>query len=201
MFNLKENTLITITRQYGSGGREVSEILAKRMNVKRYDRKIVNMAAEKMGQGADIESIVKSSYASPETSKPYFQQGGFGRVADYNRRYIEQAKAILAIAKRGEGAVFLGRCADFVLKDCPNHYSFFIYADDDFREQRAKDEYDEKTVKELNAVDEQRRNYYAYYTGRRWGDPQNYDMMINTSRITLEEAADLICQYVEMRQK
>ena len=198
---MKENTLITITRQYGSGGREVSEILAKRMNVKRYDRKIVNMAAEKMGQGADIESIVKSSYASPETSKPYFQQGGFGRVADYNRRYIEQAKAILAIAKRGEGAVFLGRCADFVLKDCPNHYSFFIYADDDFREQRAKDEYDEKTVKELNAVDEQRRNYYAYYTGRRWGDPQNYDMMINTSKITLEEAADLICQYVEMRQK
>ena len=198
---MKENTLITITRQYGSGGREISEILAKRMGVKRYDRKIVNMAAEKMGQGADIESIVKSSYASPETSKPYFQQGGFGRVADYNRRYIEQAKAILAIAKRGEGAVFLGRCADFVLKDCPNHYSFFIYADDDFREQRAKDEYDEKTVKELNAVDEQRRNYYAYYTGRRWGDPQNYDMMINTSKITLEEAADLICQYVEMRQK
>ncbi|SEH28865.1 Cytidylate kinase [Selenomonas sp. KH1T6] len=199
--NLKENTLITITRQYGSGGREVSEILAKRMGVKRYDRKIVNMAAEKMGQGADIESIVESSYASPETSKPYFQQGGFGRVADYNRRYIEQAKAILAIAKRGEGAVFLGRCADFVLKDCPNHYSFFIYADDDFREQRAKEEYDEKTVKELNAVDEQRRSYYAYYTGRKWGDPQNYDMMINTSKITLEEAADLICQYVEMRQK
>ncbi|WP_336433148.1 cytidylate kinase-like family protein [Selenomonas ruminantium] len=201
MFVLKENTLITITRQYGSGGRAVSEILAKRMNVRRYDRKIVNMAAEKMGQGADIESIVKSSYASPETSKPYFQQGGFGRVADYNRRYIEQAKAILAIAKRGEGAVFLGRCADFVLKDCPNHYSFFIYADDDFREQRAKEEYDEKTVKELNAVDEQRRSYYAYYTGRKWGDPQNYDMMINTSKITLEEAADLICQYVEMRQK
>lgn len=198
---MKENTLITITRQYGSGGRAVSEILAKRMNVKRYDRKIVNIAAEKMGQGADIESIVKSSYASPETSKPYFQQGGFGRVADYNRRYIEQAKAILAIAKRGEGAVFLGRCADFVLKDCPNHYSFFIYADDDFREQRAKEEYDEKTVKELNAVDEQRRSYYAYYTGRKWGDPQNYDMMINTSKITLEEAADLICQYVEMRQK
>ncbi|WP_175463400.1 cytidylate kinase-like family protein [Selenomonas sp. KH1T6] len=198
---MKENTLITITRQYGSGGREVSEILAKRMGVKRYDRKIVNMAAEKMGQGADIESIVESSYASPETSKPYFQQGGFGRVADYNRRYIEQAKAILAIAKRGEGAVFLGRCADFVLKDCPNHYSFFIYADDDFREQRAKEEYDEKTVKELNAVDEQRRSYYAYYTGRKWGDPQNYDMMINTSKITLEEAADLICQYVEMRQK
>ena len=198
---MKENTLITITRQYGSGGRAVSEILAKRMNVRRYDRKIVNMAAEKMGQGADIESIVKSSYASPETSKPYFQQGGFGRVADYNRRYIEQAKAILAIAKRGEGAVFLGRCADFVLKDCPNHYSFFIYADDDFREQRAKEEYDEKTVKELNAVDEQRRSYYAYYTGRKWGVPQNYDMMINTSKITLEEAADLICQYVEMRQK
>lgn len=198
---MKDNTLITITRQYGSGGREISEILANRMGVKRYDRKIVNMAAEKMGQGADIESIVASSYASPETSKPYFQQGGFGRVADYNRRYIEQAKAILAIAKRGEGAVFLGRCADFVLKDCPNHYSFFIYADDDFRAERAKSEYDEKTVKELDAVDEQRRSYYAYYTGRKWGDPQNYDMMINTSKISLEEAADLICQYIEMRQK
>ena len=197
---MKENTLITITRQYGSGGREVSEILAKRMGVRRYDRKIVSMAAEEMGHGADIESIVASSYASPETSKPYFQQGGFGRVADYNRHYLEQAKAIMAIAKRGEGAVFLGRCADFVLKDCPEHYSFFIYADDAFREERAKSEYDEKTVKELDAVDEQRRNYYAYYTGRKWGDPQNYDMMINTSRISLEEAADLIQSYVEMRQ-
>ncbi|MBR1694668.1 MAG: cytidylate kinase family protein, partial [Selenomonas sp.] len=92
--------------------------------------------------------------------------GGFGRVADYNRRFIEQAKAILAIAKRGEGAVFLGRCADFVLKDCPEHYSFFIYADEAFREQRAKQEYDEKTVQELDAVDAQRQNYYAYYTGR-----------------------------------
>lgn len=196
-----ENVLITITRQYGSGGRELSAILAKRLGVRRYDKTIVSLAANKMGQGEDLDHILESSYANPETTKPYFQQGGFGRIAEYNRRYVEQAKIILAIADKEKSAVFLGRCADYILKDRPHTYSFFVCADDEFRAARAKTEYDDKTLKELNRIDNERRQYYAYYTGQVWGAPQNYDLVINTSKMPLEKCADLILAYIEAREK
>ena len=114
--------------------------------------------------------------------------------------YIEQAKIILEVAKKGS-AVFLGRCADYILKDFPNRYSFFIYADDTFRLNRAKDHYGNHTLKELDEEDKNRQSYYAYYTGQTWGDPKNYDLMINTGKISLEEAADLIIKYIELKQK
>ena len=169
---MEKNTLVTITRQYGSGGREVADLVAKKMGVRRYDRKVVAMAAEKLGD-----------------------------EANFHRMYIEQAKVILEVAKEDGSAVFLGRCADYILKDQPNTYSFFIYADDDYRLARAKTHYAGHTIKELDAEDKHREQYYAYYTGRTWGDPQNYDLMINTSKISLEAAADLIISYIELRQK
>ena len=170
---MEKNTLVTITRQYGSGGREVADLVAKKMGVRRYDRKVVANLGD---------------YA-------------YERVPQHNRMYIEQAKVILEVAKEDGSAVFLGRCADYILKDQPNTYSFFIYADDDYRLARAKTHYAGHTIKELDAEDKHREQYYAYYTGRTWGDPQNYDLMINTSKISLEAAADLIISYIELRQK
>ena len=88
-----------------------------------------------------------------------------------------------------------------ILKDHPNTFSFFIYANDEFRQNRAKTHYAGHTLKDLDAEDKHREQYYAYYTGRAWGDPQNYDLMINTGKISLEAAADLIISYIELRQK
>ena len=197
---MDQKTLITITRQYGSGGREVAEILAKKMGVRRYDRKIVAMAAEKMGEVDNFQDLIDSSYNAPGTGLGDLGDYAYERVPQHNRRYIEQAKVILRLAKEGS-AVFLGRCADYILRDDPAAISVFIYADDDYRQERSKTHYGDRTLKELDAEDKQRKNYYAYYTGRVWGDPQNYDLMINTSSISLEAAADLILDYVKRRQQ
>ena len=79
-------------------------------------------------------------------------------------------------------------------------YSFFIYADDDYRASRGKTTYAGKSLKELNAEDKKRAEYYKYHTGRVWGDPKNYDCIINTSKMPLEKAADLIINYIKIRQ-
>ena len=198
---MEKNTLVTITRQYGSGGREVADLVAKKMGVRRYDRKVVAMAAEKLGDEANFHDLIERSYNAPDNCLGNLGDYAYERVPQHNRMYIEQAKVILEVAKEDGSAVFLGRCADYILKDQPNTYSFFFYADDDYRLARAKTHYVGHTIKELDAEDKHREQYYAYYTGRTWGDPQNYDLMINTSKISLEAAADLIISYIELRQK
>ncbi len=199
---MKNNTLITITRQYGSGGREVSAIVAKKLGLRRYDRKIVEMAAKKMRDYGDmsIDDIIKDSYTAPDNAGSGIGDYAFERIPYFNRMYVEQAKIILGVAKNGS-AVFLGRCADYILKDFPNMYSFFIYADDEFRLNRAKDHYGSHSIKDLDNEDKNRQSYYAYYTGQTWGEPKNYDLMINTSKISLEKAADLIIKYIELQQQ
>ena len=197
---MKPNTNITITRQYGSGGREVSDIVAKKLNLRRYDRKIVQIAAEELDHNGDISDIIDNSYTAPEGGMGSLGSYAMESIPFYNKMFREQAKAILTIAKSGS-AVYLGRCADYVLKDTPNTFSFYIYADDEFRVNRAKNHYDGHTIKELDAEDKNRRRYYEYYTGQSWGDPKNYDLMINTSKVSLEKAADLIINYIELCQQ
>lgn len=197
---MKSNTVITISRQFGSGGREISRILAEKMNVKRYDRTVVAMAAEKVGAGDPIEEIVSRSYNVSENCLGNLGDAAFDRVPTYNQMYVEQGKIIRAIAAEGKGAVFLGRCADVILDGQPDVYSFFICADDAYRTERARTHYGGMSLKELNEIEKARRNYYSFYTGRTWGDPQNYDLVVNTSRLPLEKAADLIIDYVRLRQ-
>ena len=197
---MEKNTLVTITRQYGSGGREVADLVAKKMGVRRYDRKVVAMAAEKLGDEANFHDLIERSYNAPDNCLGNLGDYAYERVPQHNRMYIEQAKVILGIAKEG-GAVFLGRCADYILRDRPKTYSVFIYANDAFRAARARsDQYGDISLKDMDAVDRQREQYYAYYTGQTWGAPVNYDLMINTSKLSLEATADLILDYVRKRQ-
>ena len=101
------------------------------------------------------------------------------------------------MAERPESAIFLGRCADYILRNRKDVFSFFIYADDDFRAERGKLKYHGMSLKELNREENRRKQYYEFYTGQRWGDPTNYDMMINTSGISLETAANTILAYIQ----
>lgn len=197
-----DNTIITISRQYGSGGREISNNLSQKLGIKCYDRKIVYMAAKKMGntEEEDIESMLEMAYRLPESRMSSIGEGGFETIPYYNKMYREQAKVIREVAQKGS-AIFLGRCAEAILKDFSQHYSFFIYADEDYRENRGKNMYNNLSLKELNKEDKIRERYYNYYTGKQWGNPQNYDLMINTSVLSLEDAADLIIYYIEKRQK
>ena len=192
---MPEHIVITISRQYGSGGKEVAERLAKKMGVRCYDRQILYLAAEKMGNsGMDIMSVLNDAYQIPEEHMAGIGPLALETVPYYNKMYREQAHAILQIAEH-ESAVFLGRCADAVLKDFPNHFSFFTYADEGFRRERGKKYYDNASFKEIEKEEKVRMMYYSRYTGRKWGDPQNYDLMLNMGRMEPEEAAELLFSY------
>lgn len=200
---MKEHTVITISRQYGSGGREIAEILAKKMQVRCYDRQIVYLAAEKIGNGdLDVESILGEAYRLPGTQRGLWGNFSFGSnvIPDYNQMYKEQAMLIKKLAEKS-GGVFLGRCADAILSDRPNCYHIFVYADDLFREQRSGKEYGNLSLAEMDKEDKARQRYYNYYTGRTWGNPLNYDLMLNTSKIGIHEAAEVILDYIEKVQK
>lgn len=200
---MKEHTVITISRQYGSGGREIAEILAKKMQVRCYDRQIVYLAAEKIGNGdLDVESILEEAYRLSGTQRGLWGNFSFGSnvIPDYNKMYKEQAMLIKKMAEKS-GGVFLGRCADAILSNMPNCYHIFVYADDPFREQRSGKEYGNLSLAEMNKEDKARQRYYNYYTGRTWGNPLNYDLMLNTSKIGIHEAAELIRDYIEKVQK
>lgn len=185
-----EKTLITIGRQHGSGGTEVAEILAEKLNVWYYNREILYMAADKIGfDSFDEESMKELNYRK---SSKYMEglsvmMGTPGHIPVYNKMYKEQGKIIQKLAGYGSG-VFLGRCADYILKDFENVYSVFLYADDEYRLKRlAKAEGREVTLEEMRKEDKTRESYYNYYTGQEWGDVRNYDLALNMGKTTAEE--------------
>lgn len=193
--------VITISRQYGSGGRELAQKVAEKLNIKLYDRQIIHLAAAQIGINDLSEENLREleNNVSPLSLRfiPFFNFGNHSGDLN-NEVFINEAKAIRQLADDGD-CVILGRCADFILADLPNHYSFFVCADDNYRTRRGLEVYDGKTLKELNEEDKKRANYYKHYTNQKWGDPENHDMIINTSKITLDEAANVIVEYVKNR--
>lgn len=199
-----EKTLITISRQHGSGGTEVAKILADKLDVWYYNREILYMAADKIGfDSFDEESMRELNYRK---SSKYMEglsvmMGTPGHIPVYNKMYKEQGKIIQKLAGYGSG-VFLGRCADYILKDFENVYSVFLYADDEYRLKRlAKAEGREVTLEEMRKEDKTRESYYNYYTGQKWGDVRNYDLALNMGKTTAEDAADMILSYIEKRRR
>ena len=195
---MNSNTVITISRQYGCGGRELAEILAKKLNVKLYDRQIVHIAAAKLGindlSEQDLLDLENTVHPLTLTFMPFHSFGT--RMGESSRgMFLSEASVVRKLANDGP-CVILGRCADYVLEDMPNHFSIFVCANDEYREKRGKEVYEGKTLKELNEENEKRARYYNYYTGKKWGEASNYDLIVNTSNAPLDKIADSIIEYI-----
>jgi cytidylate kinase len=201
---MNKNTVITISRQYGSGGRELANILAKKMKVRLYDRQLIHIAAAKIGindmQDGDLEELERDIPPLSLQFMPFYVFGVQGTKSLNDKVYEEESEAIRRLANDGS-CVILGRCADYVLQKNPQVYSFFICADDAYRTKRGQTVYDGKSLIELKEEDRKRGQYYSYYTGKAWGDSSNYDCAINMSHISLDKAADLILTIIETLQK
>lgn len=201
---MKNNTIIAISRQYGSGGRELSQILAKKLNIKLYDRQIINIAASNIGvDDMKFQALKKFEEEVPPLPlkfMPFYMFGVSGPQTLNDKIFNAECEIIQELSKDGS-CVILGRCADYVLRNKKNVYSFYICAGDEFRAKRGRDVYENKSLFELNEEDLKRGGYYSHYTGHRWGDPGNYNLTINTSYINLEAAAELIIEYIEKLQK
>ncbi len=197
---------IAIGRLYGASGRKIAEALAKELGCRVYDRQIICMMGEKFGmEGTSIENLKKylDSYneGRPVTFSPYALPGG-GVAEDImdTRVYEEQSRLILRLAKSAPG-IFLGRCANHVLAELPHTYSFFIYADDEYREREGREYYHGQTLAKLKERDEKRNEYYLRYTGTKRDDPKCYDLVVNVGRTGIDGAVRIILDYIGGREK
>ena len=201
---MNERTVITISREYGSGGRELSQILAKKLGVKLYDRQIISLAAQDVGvedmKFDKLKKFEEEVPALPVKFMPFYLFGVKAGPQTLNDKLFDSESEIIRRLADSGPCVILGRCADYVLRRRKNTYSFYICANDEFRAKRGQDVYEGRSLTELNEEDLKRGGYYSHYTGRKWGDPKYYNLSINTSYLSLEAAADLIIHYVESLQ-
>ena len=195
----EKRCIITISRQYGCGGRELAGILAEKLGVKLYDRQIVHIAAAKLGlNDLSEEELLEMENTVKPVSMSFIPFHSFGMAMGSSSRemFHSESAAIRKLADDGP-CVILGRCADFVLRKRDDVFSIFVCADDEFREKRGMAMYDGKSLKELDREDAKRARYYNYYTGMEWGDGQNYDLVVNTGRDSLAKIADAIISYIQ----
>lgn len=200
---MNKDIVITISRKYGCGGRELAGILAKKLNLKLYDRQIVHIAAAKLGiDDLKEEDLLELENTVHPLTMAFMPFRSFGiRMGESSRGiFLSEATAVRKLAQSGS-CIILGRCADYVLDDMPNVFSIFVSADDEYREKRGRKVYDGKTLKELDIEDGKRARYYSYYTGQQWGEPSNYDLVVNTGKVPLDKIADAIIEYIEALQK
>ena len=187
--------IITIGRQYGAGGREIAEKLAKKLQIPLYDRKLVAFISAHLEKGISLDKLDLTYDNLYGDMSPYETMFSNLNVKDDNYLFTPQSKAIKALANKEPG-IFIGRCTNFILKDLKNAYHFYITADDKFRKDRGTTVY-HKTLDELKKEDEKRASYYNYYTGAKWGNSVGYDITINTGRTGIDKAVEIITDYIE----
>lgn len=199
---MDKHKIITISRQYGSGGRIVGKLLAERLGIPFYDNEIISLAAEKTGLSKECfvnaeETSTGNLLLSLTTLTPSVES--FGLPLN-EKIFLVQSQVIKEVAEKGS-CVIVGRSADYILSDTENCINVFLQADLKDRINRAVEQYD---LPEKNAeaavikTDKRRANYYNYFTGLKWGSTGNYDLILNTSRMDLEKIVDVIEKYVSL---
>ena len=203
---MANNLIITIGRQYGSGGREIGRKLALRLGIPFYDRDLISRAAKKSGFSEDLfEQLDKRATNSLLYSLTMFGSTGLNGMSLTDQLFLAQANIIREIADSGP-AVLVGRCADHVLRASENRYDFFITGSLDDRLQRIQthDDYElsgKSPRAALEKMDKQRSTYYNYYTGKVWGKSDHYDLCINAGRLGVENSIEVILAYVNALKK
>lgn len=208
----KNHLIITIGRQYGSGGRMVGKALAKELGIHFYDEEILTITSEHSAVGevffrlADEKAGNNLLYKivtglKPQLGKPSTDSD----IVKPENLFRFQSQVIRELAEE-EPCIIAGRCADYILSredvNCPGLVKIFVYADVDTLIQRTMevDGLDEKeAAKRVKKINRERKEYYRYYTGGNWEEWNNYDLIINTSCIDLDQTAALIKDYLKLR--
>lgn len=202
------SSVITIGRQYASGGRHVGEKLAERLGIPYYDKSILAEAARESGICEELfekhdEKPTRSLLFSMMTgsSQMIGDTGTFMGMPLNHQIFLAQFEAIRHVAAQGP-CVIVGRCADYVLRDQPNAISVFVKADLASRVVRAIERGADSTKAEeiVRKQDKQRASYYNYYATDTWGDVNNYDLCVDTGKLGIDGTVDLLEQYVLMRE-
>lgn len=188
--------IITISREFGSGGRTIGRMVAEELGIPCYDRELIEKIAEKTGYAEEFVET-ESEYAPNAGSFAYMFLGrGTDGLSNADRIWIAQKKVIEDLAQK-EACVIVGRCADYVLRERRDCLNVFVHADKEFRARRIVTQYGEGSVepeKRLADKDKKRKLNYKYFTEREWGKRQNYQLCIDSGFVGIEKAAALIVQ-------
>lgn len=190
--------IITISREFGSGGRTIGKGVAKQLGIPCYDKEFIEKTAEETGYAKEYIAG-ESEYAPNSSSIAYMFLGrGLDGLSNADKIWLAQKKVIEEFAEKG-ACVIVGRCADYVLKDRKDCLNVFVYADKSFRANRIVMQYGESAVepeKRLADKDKKRKLNYKYFTEQEWGKRQNYHLSIDSGFLGIEKAITLIIDAV-----
>lgn len=204
------NTVITIGRQFGSGGREIGEMVAEYFGIKCYDKDLLSRAAKESGF---CEEMIKNHDEKPTNSFLYnlvmdtysfgYNSSSFVDMPISHKVFLAQFDTIKKVADEGP-CVIVGRCADYALADRKNVLHLFIYGDEETKIKFVMNKYNLTESKARDMIikkDKQRQSYYNYYSSKKWGRADSYDLCINSGVLGFDGTVKLITQYVEDFEK
>lgn len=201
-----ENFVITIARGYGSGGRTIGQMLSEKLGVEFYDRDLIKLASEESGINealfGETDEKTKSVFGSKKVYKGEMISPDKKSFTSEENLFNYQAMVIKKLASE-RSCIIVGRCADFVLKDCKNVIRVFVYADE---ENCIKNVADVKGIldrrealKRIAATDKERAAYYKAHTGREWIDARNYDLCLNSGDLGFKKCVEIIESYMKIK--
>ena len=204
------NTIITIGRQFGSAGREIGEKVAAYFGIKCYDKELLTRAAKESGF---CEEMIQNHDERPTNSFLYnlvmdtysfgYNSSAFVDMPISHKVFLAQFDTIKKIADEG-ACIIVGRCADYALADRDNVVNLFIYGDEEVKVASIMQKYNLSQAKAKDMIikkDKQRQSYYNYYSSKKWGRADSYDLCINSSVLGIEGTVKLIIQYIEDFEK
>lgn len=206
---MKTNTIVTIGREFGSGGREIGKVLADHLGIKLYDKEMLAIAAKESGI---CEEIFETHDEKPTNSFLYslvmdtysvgYSGNAYSDMPINHKVFLAQFDAIKKIANEGP-CILVGRCADYALESYDNVVNVFIHADMDARIRRIARIYDLTDAKAKDMIikaDKKRASYYNYYTNKRWSDAESYELCITSSELGIEGSVKAIESYIQLKE-
>lgn len=193
---MKKTITITISRQFGSNGREIGRKLAEYLDIGYYNKEIMEKIAKDMGVSSDFfneDNQNEDGLYSISNRK----LRSFGSIAELsvNSQVFERATDLICGIAQRESSVIVGRCADYILKDNPDTISVFCFSDLEERIRFSINEYDvpaKQAKKIVQEKDMKRARFYEFHTNQKWGDAKNYSLLINTSKMSTDEVVEII---------
>ena len=197
---------ITIGRQFGSGGKEIGMRVGELLGFRVYDKELLLLAAQKNGINPEAlrrveEKATNSLLYTLAMGSSLYGARNFGIDVPINDQLFITQTDIIKKAAEEENCVFVGRCADYVLRNHEDRISVFVYADKEARIARIQEEHGvdrDEAISLIGKTDKRRINYYNFYTGKKWGKPENYHLSIDSSLLGVEGAAQAIAQIAKL---
>ncbi|MDO5702844.1 MAG: cytidylate kinase-like family protein [Lachnospiraceae bacterium] len=197
---LCKKVLITVGREYGSGGKNISEKLSRSLGIPIFDKNMLAMVAKKHGYSEDALAANDERLGNPFFEPYPFYGSEGGSVSD--RLFIMQSELIREQANKGS-AIFIGRCADDILKNFDNVVSIFVYAPMAARIQRIMrvEDISDSTAAEkiIRRIDKSRKSYYQFYTDKKWGSSEGMDLLINSNTLGIDGSVKLIEEFLKIK--